>query len=401
MPQYVYRANDSSGQIIQGLVEAENQEDAAKLIMDSGYSVLSMSEKKQGITIDLTKFRKVKVKDIVIFSRQLSIMITANVPILKAMRIIVEQTKNPRLRSILVDIGDSIDGGSKLSDAVEKHVNIFGFFYVNMIRSGELSGKFDEILTYLADQQEKDYDLRSKIKGALAYPIFILSAITIMGIGMMMFVVPKLTQVFKESNIKLPITTRMLISASDFMKERWYVVIGVIVLAVVGFPLLIKTNRGRIIWDNILLRLPKFGEAMVQKIYIVRFTQSMATLLVGGVTMPKALQITSDIIGNRAYKKVIDETLKEVVDGNPMADTLIKYPIIPNMLAQMISIGEETGRVDTVLEKMTAFYSKELDNTIASIMTLIEPIIMLIMGGAVAFLVLSIMLPMFKLSEAS
>jgi type IV pilus assembly protein PilC len=328
-------------------------------------------------------------------------MITANVPILKAMRIIVEQTKNPRLRSILVDIGDSIDGGSKLSDAVEKHVNVFGFFYVNMIRSGELSGKFDEILTYLADQQEKDYDLRSKIKGALAYPIFILSAITIMGIGMMMFVVPKLTQVFKESNIKLPLTTRMLISASDFMKERWYLVIGVIVLAVIGFPLLIKTNRGRIIWDNILLRLPKFGEAMVQKIYIVRFTQSMATLLVGGVTMPKALQITSDIIGNRAYKKVIDETLKEVVDGNPMADTLIKYPIIPNMLAQMISIGEETGRVDTVLEKMTAFYSKELDNTIASIMTLIEPIIMLIMGGAVAFLVLSIMLPMFKLSEAS
>jgi type IV pilus assembly protein PilC len=137
-----------------------------------------------------------------------------------------------------------------------------------------------------------------------------------MGIGMMMFVVPKLTQVFKESNIKLPLTTRMLISASDFMKERWYLVIGVIVLAVIGFPLLIKTNRGRIIWDNILLRLPKFGEAMVQKIYIVRFTQSMATLLVGGVTMPKALQITSDIIGNRAYKKVIDETLKEVVDGN-------------------------------------------------------------------------------------
>ena len=401
MPQYIYRANDSSGQIIQGLVEAEDQEDAAKLIMDSGYSVLSMSEKKQGITIDLTKFQKVKVKDIVIFSRQLSIMITANVPILKAMRIIVEQTRNPRLRNILVDIGDSIDGGSKLSDAVEKHVSIFGFFYVNMIRSGELSGKFDEILTYLADQQEKDYDLRSKIKGALAYPIFILSAITIMGIGMMMFVVPKLTQVFKESNIKLPLTTRMLISASDFMKEQWYVVIGVIVLAVVGFPLLIKTNRGRIIWDNLLLRLPKFGEAMVQKIYIVRFTQSMATLLVGGVTMPKALQITSDIIGNRAYKKVIDETLKEVVDGNPMADTLIKYPIVPNMLAQMISIGEETGRVDTVLEKMTAFYSKELDNTIASIMTLIEPIIMLIMGGAVAFLVLSIMLPMFKLSEAS
>src|SRR3989338_75231 len=316
MPQYIYRANDSSGQIIQGLVEAEDQEDAAKLIMDSGYSVLSMSEKKQGITIDLTKFQKVKVKDIVIFSRQLSIMITANVPILKAMRIIVEQTRNPRLRNILVDIGDSIDGGSKLSDAVEKHVSIFGFFYVNMIRSGELSGKFDEILTYLADQQEKDYDLRSKIKGALAYPIFILSAITIMGIGMMMFVVPKLTQVFKESNIKLPLTTRMLISASDFMKEQWYVVIGVIVLAVVGFPLLIKTNRGRIIWDNLLLRLPKFGEAMVQKIYIVRFTQSMATLLVGGVTMPKALQITSDIIGNRAYKKVIDETLKEEVDGN-------------------------------------------------------------------------------------
>ncbi|KKT35591.1 MAG: Type II secretion system protein, partial [Parcubacteria group bacterium GW2011_GWA2_44_12] len=257
MPQYIYRANDSSGQIIQGLVEAEDQEDAAKLIMDSGYSVLSMSEKKQGITIDLTKFQKVKVKDIVIFSRQLSIMITANVPILKAMRIIVEQTRNPRLRNILVDIGDSIDGGSKLSDAVEKHVSIFGFFYVNMIRSGELSGKFDEILTYLADQQEKDYDLRSKIKGALAYPIFILSAITIMGIGMMMFVVPKLTQVFKESNIKLPLTTRMLISASDFMKEQWYVVIGVIVLAVVGFPLLIKTNRGRIIWDNLLLRLPK------------------------------------------------------------------------------------------------------------------------------------------------
>lgn len=399
MAQYVYRANDDDGNIIKGLVEANNQEDAAKLIQESGYNVLSMALQHKGFAFDFSKLQSVKIKDIVIFSRQLSIMISANVPILKAMRIIVDQTKNPRLQKIITQIADDIDGGNKLSDAVEKHKNIFGGFYVNMIRSGEVSGKFDEILTYLADQQEKDYDLRSKVKGALSYPAFIMSAVLVMGIAMMIFIIPKLTVTFKESGMQLPLTTRMMMWMSDTMVARWYLVVAMIIGAVIGFPAMIKTKQGRKIWDRIIIRLPIFGKQLIQKIYIVRFTQSMVTLLVGGVTLPQSLKITSDIIGNSAYQNVINETLKEVSDGNPMADTLVKHPIIPNMLAQMISIGEETGRVDVVLEKMTEFYSKELENTIANIMHMMEPIIMLMMGGAVAFLVLSIMVPMFKLSE--
>lgn len=400
MSFFQYRARNSRGEIVQGSVDAPSENVASSILVDRGLIILSLVEKeKSSLNLDLPFLNRIKNKDVVVFSRQLAVMASASVPIVQALKILVNQTHNPRLKVIISEVADEVDGGAKLSQALGRYRKVFSDFYVAMIRSGETSGKLDEVLNYLADQQEKDYDLTSKIKGAMIYPVFIMGGLTVVAVVMMVFVVPKLTGIIAESGAELPLATRILILVSDFMKNFWYILIGV--LGGGGFTLfkLTRQGPGKVLYDRMKLKVPIFGK-LWQRIYLVRMTRSLSTLIVGGVPLTAALEVVADVVGNDLYSTLIKQTIKEVEDGNSVATLFLKSKEVPPMVSQMMSVGEQTGRLEHILAKITDFYAREIENLVSNMVSLIEPLIMVLMGVGVGLMVAAIILPMYQLASS-
>lgn len=400
MPIYSYKVRDARGQNLEGAVEAASETEAGAVLRERGYQVLSVAAREApGLSrVKLTLFQRVTPKDIVVFSRQLSVMVGASVSIVRALRTAARQTATPKLAKLIIDVANEVEGGVRLSDALGKHQEVFGSFYVNMVRSGETSGKLDEVLLYLADQQEKDYDLRQRVKGAMTYPIFIVVMLFIVGTVMMVFVVPKLTAILRESDVQLPISTRILISTSDFFVKYWYVVIGGVVGAVIGGRAAYRTPGGKRFFDKLILRLPIFGP-LFRKIYLTRMTHSLSTLIEGGVDMVTSLKVVAGVVGNEAYRDSLIKTVQEVAAGNSITTVWRTRKEFPDMVSQMVSIGEETGKLQQVLQRLTEFYTREINASVASLSTAIEPIIMVVMGLAVGGLVSAIILPMYTLAQ--
>jgi type IV pilus assembly protein PilC len=296
-------------------------------------------------------------------------------------------------------VADEVDGGMKLSQALSHYPNVFSNFFVAMIKSGETSGRLDDVLEYLATQQEKDYDLISKIKGAMIYPAFIMCGLVAVGIVMMVVVIPKLTAILQETGGKLPMSTKILIGTSSFMTHYWWLLIIILAALFFIFKYLTKTPTGKRYLDWLAIKLPVFGK-LFQRIYLVRFARSLATLSSGGIPLVESLKITSEIVGNRVYCDIIDRTVKEVEDGNPIASVFIETKEIPAMVSYMVSVGEQTGKLDVVLEKLADFYSREIDNLVANLVSMIEPMIMVVMGVAVGLMVAAIIMPMYNLASS-
>ncbi len=398
MPVFKFKALSKERQIAQGKVDAVSEDEAAKILQDKGFSIISIKKVTTAKrSIQLPFLNRVKIKDIAIFSRQFAVMISANVAMVQSLKILIEQTANIKLKAIISEIARDVDSGSKLSDALSKWPKIFSEFFVSIIRSGETSGKLDEVLRYLADEMEKDYDMVSKIRGAMMYPAFVLAGLFTVGTVMMIFVVPKLTAIFTETGAELPLTTRILISTSGFLSSYWWLVLIIIICSVVGFKFYVSRPFGRIQFDFLKLKIPVLGELM-QRICIVRFTRSMHTLIIGGVTITNSLKIAGDVVSNKIYQRLITETIKEVEDGNSISSVFVRSKEVPKMVSQMMSIGETTGKLDVILDRLTKFYSREIDNVIANLVTLMEPIIMVIMGVAVGIMVAAIILPMYNLA---
>ncbi|MFA5853912.1 MAG: type II secretion system F family protein [Patescibacteria group bacterium] len=397
---YSYKVRDSRGATLEGAVEAENEEQAGNVLREHGYYVLSLivRDEPSFTTRKFTFLRRVAPKDVVIFSRQLSVMISASVSIVRSLRTAARQTANPKLHEIVLDVANEVEGGVRLSDAFNKHSNVFGTFYVNLIRSGETSGKLDEVLQYLADQEEKDYDLRQRVRGAMTYPIFVMVMLFVVGAVMMIFVVPKLTDVLKESGVALPITTRMLIGVSDFFVHYWYVILGAVLGVVFGTRAFYRTPVGKRMLDAFILRIPIFG-SLLKRIYITRITHSLATLIEGGVDMVTSLKVVSGVVGNETYREGLVQMVQEVAAGNSMATVWRNRKEIPDMVTQMIAVGEETGKLQQVLTRLTDFYTREINASVANLSTAVEPIIMVIMGVAVGGLVAAVILPMYTLAQ--
>lgn len=404
MAVYSYRASTHQGQSAAGIVEAPSVEAAASLLADKDLVVISLTETRQATAAEAVSKglfkKKIKVRDIVIFTRQLSVLISANLPLVQALKVLNNQIANPALRAVVGEIATEVDGGMRLSRAFARHPKQFSDFYINIIRSGETSGKLDEILNYLADQMEKDYDLNSKIKGAMIYPIFIVGGLILVATLMMAFVVPQLTKVLTEANVELPFMTKALIFISNGIRGYWWALILLVVGIIFGWKKYTASPSGEAKWDYLQLRLPVFG-SLLQRIYLVRFSRSLGTLLVGGVPLTNALEIVADVVGNATYRELLNQTVKSVEDGNPIASIMAKHPkVIPPLVTHMLSVGEQTGRIDSVLGRITDFYSREINNLVQNLSTLIEPIIMVILGAGVAVLIMSIMLPMYSLSNA-
>lgn len=399
MPRYDYRANDAEGKTLSGVIEAPNVEMATDTLTDRGLTVASIQEaaKKSVFEMDLPFIGQVGIRDLVIFSRQFSVLMGAKVPIVSSLRTVAKQTLNKKLREMILDVADEVESGMSLSISMAKYPKVFSAFFVNMIKSGETTGRLEEVMNYLADQMERDFDLMTKIKGAMIYPIVVIFGLVIVGFIMMAYVVPKLTEVMKESGTELPWTTKLLILGSDFMNHNAPSIIIFVVIAGAGLRWWVSTPVGRKYWDNTVLRVPVFGP-MLQLIYLVRFTRSLSTLLSGGVDIPGSLDVCADIVGNVRYRDKILQTKKEVLDGNSITVVFAQDPTIPKMVPQMMSVGEETGRLFDVLEKLTQFYTRELENKVANLVHAIEPLIMLVMGGAVGVMVAAIMMPMYSMA---
>ena len=399
MPEYKYKAVNKDGRLISGIVDAPTENLATEMLKEKELDIKVLSEKGSGIGGFNINIERIKPKDIVIFSRQFSVLISANVALVQSLRLLIEQTDNSKLKATIAEVAEEIDGGARLSDTLGKRPKVFSNFYVNVIRSGETSGKLDEVLTYLADELEKDYDMTSKIKGAMIYPAFVLSGLAVVGAVMMIFVVPKLTDILSESGTELPLATKVLMGTSAFLSSYWWLVVILLVLSVVGIKVLLQVPVTRKIVDYLLLHLPIFGK-LFRQIYLVRFTRSLETLLLGGVNISHGLEITADIVTNSVYRQIILATKKEVEDGNSMANVFIASKEVPSMVGQMIGIGERTGKLDTMLASISHFYGREIDNSVSNLMTLMEPIIMVIIGIAVGMMVAAIIMPMYNMTSA-
>ncbi len=401
MPTFEYNAKDSLGSDQTGIVEAPNESLAQDTLREKGLFVISISErrKKALFQSSFNFFNQIPRRDVAIFSRQLAVMISATVPIVQALRILVRQTENVAFKIIISEIADEIDGGAKLSATLARYPKVFDDFFIHMVRSGETTGKLDETLNYLADQQEKDYDLISKIKGSMTYPIFILGALIVVGIMMMIFVIPQLTDVLTAGGQELPMTTKLLIGTSDFLKTKWWVLLILGIAGFVAYRSVERTDQGKDVIDRAKLKFPIFG-GIFQRIYLVRFARSLSTLVASGIPITRALEIVADVMGNRLYKKLTLETITAIEAGKSISTVFSTSRDIPPMLTQMMNVGETTGKLDYILEKLANFYSRELENSVANLVSLIEPLILVVMGVAVALLVVSVLLPMYNLSSA-
>lgn len=400
--KFVYQARNQQGQIKEGIVVAANSEKAESLLADNGLVIISLQAKEENFLSRLNPFaNSVPRKDVVLVSRQLSTLIAARVPILQGLRILESQVTNKNLVNIIRDLIASIENGESFSLALSKHPEAFGNLYINLVRSGEASGSLDKALSYLADQLEKDYELRSKVKSALTYPLFVVGSLLGVGALMFKFVLPKLTAVLEEQGAELPTVSLVLISITKFFDKFWWVV----ALAIIGIILLgrfyITTTAGRYQWDRMKISLPIIGD-IFQKIYLSRFSRNLSTLVAGGIPIINALKIVSEIINNVVYRDIIIDVSIKVTNGRGIAESFEGHnKEFPPIITQMIKVGEQTAQLDTILSKIAQFYEKEVDTKVTTLTTLLEPIIMIVLGLGVGALVAGVLLPIYNLASTA
>jgi len=388
MPIYNYKAKNRKGRTKRGQVVGMEEADAIARLRRQELSDISLKDVNDSWeTKLLLLINPIKSKDLAILSRQFSIMVSANVTVVEALLILIEQTKNISLQKIVADIAYEVDSGDFLSDALARRPKIFSVLFINIVKSGETSGRLDEVLNYLADEIETNHDMVSKIKGAMIYPIFILSGLVIVGVILMVYVIPNLTSVIVDSGATLPMATRIVIATSNFLQKY-------ILLVLIGA----KTKIGRWQVDNLKINLPIFG-VLLKYIYIIRFSRALSTLIKGGVNLTKGLRITIKVVNNVVYQKILDDTLQAVNDGKSISSVMENQKEIPKMVPHMLSVGERTGKLDSVLDKIVDFYDREVSNMLANLSTIMEPLIMVIMGIGVGIMVAAILMPMYNLAS--
>jgi len=400
MPIYKYQGQGEDGASQSGLTVGASESETIAKLRQQGLNVVGVEDVTDTPLIRVRRFfAPVKIKDLVIFSRQFSVMISANVPVVESLLVLIDQMSNLSLQNLVAGIAFDVESGSFLSDAFAKYPKIFSEFFINIVRSGETSGKLDEVLNYLADEMEKNYDMNSKIKGAMIYPIFVMSALFGVGLILMLYVIPNLTSILAESGTALPLSTQIVIAISDFLTNYIIYLLVALVALIVALRFYLKTYDGRRRLDALKLRLPVFGQ-LFQYIYLLRFSRSLSTLLKGGVTITRSLEIVANVVGNVIYKELILETLESVNDGNPLSTVFEASSYVPKMVPQMIAVGERTGKIDSVLDRITSFYTRESDNMLDNLSKLMEPMIMVVMGVGVGIMVAAVLLPMYNLASA-
>lgn len=402
MPTFAYQATNSANKTIRGTLNAADKNTALQMLGKQGLHPVSVEiqsdVKKKGKSFFAPK---VKTSDLVLFTRQLSTMVSAGVPLLRALTTMRDQVENPTLKAVIGDLVHDIQGGISLAEAMSKHPDTFSDIFVNMIRAGEAAGIVDDILKRLATQVEKNASMKKKIKSASTYPIVLLTLTVGAFFGLMIFIIPRIGAILKDlggEDAKLPLITEVMLGISGFLTSYWYIVIGVLVTTIVLLRRYLKTPSGRFAFHRLVLKVPVLKN-LITKISVARFTRTFSALIGAGVSVVEALQVTARAVGNDAYKQAIEKAALEVVNGKQLSQAIEGNKLFPGIVPQMLAVGEETGQTDVVLVKVADFYDEEVDAIIDGLSSILEPVMIVIMGGMVGLVAASVMGPIASLSQ--
>ncbi len=400
MPIYNWVAETKKGRVIKGELEAADEKAAGLQLKRRNLKIRKIKLKPKDIFENVSFMQpKVTNKDIVIFTRQFSTMIDAGLPLVQGLTILADQAENKTFKRILKDIVRDVEGGSSLAEAMERHPKVFDSLFVNLIAAGEVGGILDTILQRLAAYIEKVEKLKSQIKGAMTYPIIVVAIAIIVIAVIMIFVIPVFQDMFSSFGKALPVPTQIVVAMSNFTKGNILYIIGALILFVFLFKKYRGTTGGRKVTDTLSLKLPIFGP-LLKKVAVARFSRTLGTMIRSGVPIIKALEIVAKTSGNVVLEEVVLDVRSSIAEGQPIAEPLSENDIFPNMVVQMIAVGEATGALDTMLEKIADFYDDEVDVAVEAMTAMLEPLLMVFLGGAIGGLVIAMYLPIFGMAAA-
>ena len=403
MPTYVARVRDAQGNSRTEKFSAESLAQARTNLRDLGFVIQDLKESQSGFNFDFQKFQtsmvKVTVKDKAVFSRQFAVLTNAGVAIVRSLGVLAEQCSNPKLKAALQDIGNDVQTGTNLSDSMRKHPQCFDNLYVSMVQAGEIGGVLDEVLNRLAKLLEDVARLQNQIKSALSYPVVVGVLATAIFVGMTVFLIPIFARIFKDIGIELPALTQFLMTCSEILRSYWsLVIIAGIMAFVFAYKQYYKTPVGKVTIDRLSLKMPLFGD-LIQKSAVARFSRTFGALTRSGVPILTCLEIVRDTSGNQIVANAIDAARVEIQQGGMISVALQKDEVFPAMAIQMMSIGEETGELDAMLMKVADFYEDEVEQAVKALTSVLEPLMIVVLGGMVGTILLAMYLPMFKVFE--
>lgn len=398
MEIFEYTARDREGKKIKGKIESPSKKRAAALLRERNLVIISLVPQKTdlGFVYQLKKLQKVGEKDKATFTRLLATMLSTGLTITDALENLAFQTENPRFKETISEMLRDIEGGASLSAAFSRHGDIFDEIYISLVKTGEAAGTLDKTLKRLAESLEKEKEFKGKIRGALLYPAIVSMAMIGVGILMMVVVVPKISVVYEEAGAILPLPTLLMISLSKFITTRWYFLLGGIFFVYLFFQSLKKTEQGKIVLGNLAFKIPVFGELNKQAA-LTSFVRTLGVLLESGLSILEALRLTSKTIGENVYKLILEEAAVQVEKGFPLSAILKSREEFPSIIGQMIAVGEETGTLDEVLGRLSSYFEGETETKIKNLTTALEPLIIVVMGAAVAGLAVAVLMPIFNL----
>lgn len=398
--KFIFKAKSKQGELKEGFIDASSSEVALEILQKNDLYPISIKAERQRDAVTKTFFKyfdRVNEKELMVFFRQLTVLIEARVPIVASLNALKEQTSNKYFQKVIEEMVGDIQDGMAFSQSMQKHGDLFSNLAINMIKSGEVSGNLRKSVSYVADNIEKNYNLASKVRSALLYPIIVLVVFFVIAFLVITFVVPRLMLIIKDLGTDIPWYTKGLIYLSDFMSSYWWVMLIIIFGIIGGFWYYVKTEDGRREWDQIKIKLPIFGKVF-RGVYIARFADNLSVLLQGGIPIIKALTVVSAVVGNSVYQAIFLQAADEVKTGGTMSEAFKKYSLVPPVVSQMVKIGEESGQVDAVLNQIAKFYEQETDETTKNLSTLIEPLLMVVIGVAVGILAFSVIMPIYNIA---
>ncbi len=400
MATFAYRARNRQGEILQDQIEGADTMAVASELRQQGLLVIDIKEQGVAQRDILEPFKKVKLGDLVVFTRQFATMINAGLPIVRALYILSEQTENQKLKEVVVQVRKDVEAGLALSEALEKHPKVFSRLYVEMVRAGEIGGILDGVLLRVADQLENDQELRRKVKSAMTYPTIVLILAVLAASFMLIFIVPVFARMFEDLGGTLPLPTRVAMGISDVLTSIFGLFLyAALIGGVIAFLRWKNTESGRKVWGRISLKLPvKIGD-VIQKVALARFARTLGTLSAAGVPILQAIEITATSSGNWVMENALLKSRDAIREGIPIYKPLEDESVFPPMVTRMIAVGEETGDIDGMLTKIAEFYESEVDATVKALTSIIEPLMIVVVGGIVGGIIIAMYLPMFRIFE--
>ncbi|HUY69747.1 MAG TPA: type II secretion system F family protein [Candidatus Tyrphobacter sp.] len=397
--KFRYRARTKSGELQVGFVEAPTKEAGINILTGHELYLLSIVEaERKGVEAQVFNFfNRVKTRDLMVFTRQFATLLSARVPLGDGLKTLANQTENPILVETIINIHDDVSSGLSLSQSLSRYGNVFSPFYVNMIQSGEVTGRVDEVMNFLADFLEKDVSLTGKIKNALIYPAIMIALFAVVGVVMGTMVLPQIGTIFAQAGAQLPFITAWLISGGQFVSHWWWMILIVFSVVFVFLADYLKSPEGKVVYDEFLLRLPVFS-GLFKEMYVARITESLSVLIKGGVPITEAIEVTGRTMGSLVYEEILQKIADSIRKGELLNQAINHYPdYFPPLVSQMVAVGESTGKLEELLSKVADFYSREVDDVVSNLVELIQPILMVIIGGLIGLLFVSILTPIYNL----